>query len=259
MQYNPIADLSAYNNRMSQGLLDKLFFLDKIETDSILDFGCADGTLLKAIQQWMPDIKLVGYDNDSRMIELASKNVPEAKFSSNFEEAYAACKGKSTVVLSSILHEVYHYQEPHEVDQFWKDIFYSERFQTIVIRDMIPSRMIDRKSDLNDLARVYRYFSLSQYPEQLKDFENIWGSIERNKNLMHFLLKYNYRKPNWDREVRENYFPLYFEDLFSFIPFEYRILYTEHFVLPYIFRSVNRDMGVEIKDPTHLKLILEKR
>jgi len=74
---------------------------------------------------------------------------------------------------------------------------------------------------------------------------------------MHFLLKYKYLQPNWNREVRENYFPLYREKLLSMIPDNYSILYHEHFTLPYIKESVKEDLGIEIKDNTHLKLILK--
>ena len=58
--------------------------------------------------------------------------------------------------------------------------------------------------------------------------------------------------------MKENYFPLYREDLLAMIPREYSVTYHEHYVLPYIRRMVKKELGVELKDPTHLKLILEK-
>jgi hypothetical protein len=96
------------------------------------------------------------------------------------------------------------------------------------------------------------------HTKQLQDFENIWGSIEDNRSLTHFLLKYKYETPNWEREVKENYLPLYREDLLAMIPVGYDVIYHEHFVLPYIKRTVKQEVGIEMKDPTHLKLILEK-
>ena len=36
-------------------------------------------------------------------------------------------------------------------------------------------------------------------------------------------------------------------------------MYHEHYVLPYIKRMVQKELGIELKDPTHLKMILELR
>ena len=45
-----INDLDIYNQRMAAGMADKLFFLDKVpDVNTIVDFGCADGELLRLI------------------------------------------------------------------------------------------------------------------------------------------------------------------------------------------------------------------
>jgi hypothetical protein len=43
------------------------------------------------------------------------------------------------------------------------------------------------------------------------------------------------------------------------IPDNFMIRYETMFALPYTQRVVERDFGIEIKDNTHLKMILEKR
>jgi hypothetical protein len=43
------------------------------------------------------------------------------------------------------------------------------------------------------------------------------------------------------------------------IPTGYDVLYHEHSALPFIKRTVRTDFGIELKDATHLKLILERR
>lgn len=136
--YSEIVDLTKYNALMAKSMMDKLFFVDKIEPDVIVDFGCANGVLLKHIASWMPDSKFVGYDNNPKVIKEAQELTP-----------------------------------------------------------------------------------------------------------------------NWDREVKENYMPLFREDLLSMIPPKYRVIYHEHYVLPYLRRTVRNDFGIELKDPTHLKIILE--
>ena len=52
---------------------------------------------------------------------------------------------------------------------------------------------------------------------------------------------------------------MYWEDLMALLPLEYDIMYHEHGTLPYIKRAVRDDFGIELKDATHLKLVLENR
>lgn len=256
-QYHKIADLKTYTSRMGLGVIDKLFFVDKVESEVIVDFGCADGLLIEHLLPWLPNSDFIGYDIDPEMIQAAKSRFAEKSplFTDSWDEVVERLDGRSaTLVLSSIVHEVYHYQEPQEIDQFWHRVFNSG-FDFIVLRDMIPSRSIDRLTDKSDLLKIYRSHL---HKSQLDDFENVWGSVANNRNLIHFLLKYRYQSPNWQREVKENYLPIYYEDLLSMIPAEYELLYHEHFVLPYTRRQVRKDIGINIKDPTHLKIILEK-
>jgi hypothetical protein len=250
-----ITDYTTYNNRMELSMLDKLFFLDKIQAGLIVDFGCANGALLKAIQHFNGNIPLIGYDNDPNMAgvgDIASGR-PITDNWDIIRECVVGTK-RAALVLSSVLHEVCHYGSKSDIDTFWSQVF-ETGFEYIVIRDMVPGRSIDRPSHINDVKRVYGKFLGSK---ALNEFEAIWGSIENNKQLVHFLLKYKYLEPNWVREVRENYMPINREALLAKIPENYDVIFHEHYVLPYIFQSVKDDVGIEIKDPTHLKLILRK-
>ena len=247
-----IDDFEKYIARMNRSILDKLFFVDKIDVDVIVDFGCGDGTLLSYTKMWLPSKPSIGFDHDSTMV---SKH-KDIVVTSNWEEIEKFIEGgkKVGVILSSIIHEVYHYGNPKDISLFWERIF-SGKFSTIIVRDMIPSVTINRTSDNTEVMRILNQFNRSKV---LLDFETIWGSIRDNKNLIHFLLKYQYIEPNWEREVRENYLPLYREDFLAKIPAEYDIIYHEHFVLPYLNRRVKDDFGFRIKDNTHLKVILER-
>ena len=45
-------DLAVYNSRMRKSLLDKIFFMDKIDgCDRFLDYGCADGSMIKFLAE----------------------------------------------------------------------------------------------------------------------------------------------------------------------------------------------------------------
>ncbi len=152
--------------------MDKLFFIDKISEpiDTVLDFGCANGILIRAMQYMFPEYSYVGYDISEDMIEKAR----------------------------------------------------------------------------------------ALFPEKLAEYESIWGSIDKRFNLIHYLLKYSYTE-NWEREVRENYLPVTVEKLLPLIPDDYEIVYSEHYVLPYIKLKIKHDCGIVLKDATHFKVLLMKK
>ncbi len=253
-ELNPIVDHSVYEKRMSMSLLDKAFFADKIsDTDLVVDFGCADGVLLRFLKSMFPHLAVLGYDLDPSMAKHSTDN---ALIYTNWEAVLREVKKakNATLNLSSVIHEVFHYCSRGDIDLFWEQVFNSG-FSYIVIRDMIPSRSLERPSNINDVKKIYHKFL---HTKALTDFEGIWGSIESNRQLVHFLLKYRYVEPNWNREVRENYLPITREDLLAKIPNNYDITYHDHFTLPYILQTVKDDVGIEIKDPTHIKLILKR-
>lgn len=71
-----ISNISEYNTEMAKSLIDKIFFMDKIEADVIVDIGCADGALIRFLQNIFPDLTYIGYDLDSEMIKIAKNNRP---------------------------------------------------------------------------------------------------------------------------------------------------------------------------------------
>lgn len=266
-----ITDYSTYNTRMNISMVDKLFFVDKIRPDLVVDFGCAAGTLLKNLSHFCPEWNRIGYDNDINMV--TDHSCKESPITTNWDSittmlqegviardangavSYTPKYKSPAIVLSSVIHEVFHYGSKADIDAFWNKVF-NTGFKYIVIRDMVPSRSVDRVSCPNDVKNVYHKFLGTK---ALTDFERIWGSIENNRNLVHFLLKYKYLEPNWEREVRENYIPIAREDLLAKVPREYDVVFHEHYVLPYILQTVRDDMGIELKDPTHMKLILRRK
>lgn len=260
MKIEEIKNYSVYTESMKKSLLDKIFFMDKIDANVIIDYGCADGTLIHFLHTLFPETKYIGFDIDTEMLEEAKNKFSHdvlgnsVIFTDEWEdvEIIASKANNTALVLSSVIHEIYAYGTRKDVDDLWERVF-GTRFDYIVIRDMIPSISIDKKSDINDVKNVLRKGD----GRQLRDFEQVWGSIEQNKNLIHYLLKYRY-KENWERESKENYFPLTREELLSLIPDKYDIEFHEHFVLPFIRKTVRSDFNIDIKDNTHLKLILSR-
>ena len=92
------------------------------------------------------------------------------------------------------------------------------------------------------------------------DFEQIWGPISQNKNLIHYLMKYRYVE-NWEREVRENYFPVYLEDLLNTLLSDniYEIVYSNHYILPFTKSKIEKDFNIILADNTHVQILLRKK
>lgn len=253
-----ITNTDRYNTEMKKSLIDKIFFLDKIDAQLIIDFGCADGTLIKFMKLVFPEIEYVGYDISADMIETARKNLAgldNITLISNIDDLKRKIQssGKTTaIVFSSVLHEIYSY-DPEGISSFWKDLIGLSP-DYVVIRDMAVSKTADRASDKISVARVRQLFDA----KLLDQFEEIWGSIDENISLTHFLLKYRY-KENWDREVRENYLPVTIEQLMAHFPKQYVPDYFEHYTLPFIRNQAREDFGVELNERTHVKLIYRKQ
>ena len=163
-----------------------------------------------------------------------------------------------TLVLSSVIHEVYSYTNSKTIKSFWEKIVFGGEFKYICIRDMIPSVMMDKhqKDQFKlDVEKVQRIAD----PIFLKSFEERWGSIESNyRTFIHFLLKYKY-VDNWEREVNENYLPISLETLKTKIPQGYSIIHQENYTLKYLQDQVKKDFDVYIDHTTHIKMIIENK
>lgn len=290
-------NIKSYNEEMAKEKVmnDKLFFLDEIEQDKqfglIVDFGCADGTLISKLYERHKSYLYIGYDASKEMIDLAKTKFeyPDARnvtFTDNWTEVESVLvdltmnsgkkKGKILLVLSSVIHEVYSYAKSEdEIKEFWKRTLNNSMFDYIAIRDMMPSEDIDRTSDLKFKANYAKLSEIRNkiyngvrsdlndnptkkslsYKEMLKEFEDIWGSIANNKNLVHFLLKYKWII-NWNREVHENYFPFYIEEMNSRIKYSnYNTVYFKRFCP--LKDSVKKTFGIDMIDDTHVKYILK--
>ena len=155
--------------------------------------------------------------------------------------------------LSSVIHEIYSYCNEYEIYEFWNNVFLSE-FKYISIRDLCVSKNVNRRTDMADYLKLIEKAD----NKQIKEFQLIWGLLMDNRNFLHFLMKYKYVE-NWDREVKENYFPITLEELLKKIPYDYEIVYINTYCLPYTRSVVEKDFGISIKDNTHVKLLLRKR
>lgn len=254
-----IVNYDFYETEMQKSMKDKAFFVEKIDFDILVDFGCADGSLIQYLAPMMPNKIFIGYDNNPKMIEDAkSHNIKNAQFFSSFKKLKLVLENtnkKKALICNSLIHEIYSYCNQNETQDFWNNVF-SGLFDYIIIRDMsLEDKAFKSKSSLADLMKIERNIKKSM----IEDFENEWGSLKFQNNLVHFLMKYRYID-NWEREVEENYFPLKLEEYQKIIKAQddYQIEMFEHFTLPFHKESIRKDFNIDFNEKTHVKIILKK-
>ncbi len=250
-----ISSMDKYITGMMKSIQDKLFFIDKIDTDLIVDFGCADGSIISEIKRRRSDIDIIGYDIDDNMLNMARYKNKDCFFTNSWDDVISRIDKYNSpcLNLSSVIHEVYSYSNSRIIKKFWEKNVFGSGFKWITIRDMIPSIKISK--DINFESDVKKIKNKSD--KYLKSFEDRWGPIDYDyRTFTHYLLKYKF-KENWEREVKENYLPLTLETLKKKIPNSYKIVYEDNFILDHIKSEVLKDFGVLLRHPTHSKLIIK--
>ena len=258
---SPIKNIQSYIGGMNLGLQDKLFFVDMVDFDAIVDFGCADGSFLKLVSEINPKIKLFAYDIDPNMLLKAKSKLGKGSVVTDnwgeIRKSLAYFK-RPLLNLSSVIHEVYSYSKTSDVKNFWDNQVFGDDFKYITIRDMIPSTEIS-KSEISQFKDDVRKVKQKFDRDLLKSFEEKWGSINSNyRTLIHFLLKYRFTD-NWEREVSENYLPISIETLRKKIPNGYKIVYEDNFLLPFLKNEVKKDFNIDLIHPTHTKMIITNK
>ena len=257
----PISNYDQYIAGMNTTMSDKLFFVDEVRFDVIVDFGCADGTFLQSLSKMRPNVKIIGYDLDPTMLQIARKKLGEdALLTDNWNEVISALSGYKNPLLnlSSVIHEVYSYSNSKVISYFWSGQVFGGNFKYISIRDMIPSVTLTR-NEINNFKEDAKKLRRKADKNFLLSFEDTWGSINSDyRSFIHFLLKYKYTD-NWEREVNENYLPITLETLKTKIPSSYAITYEDDFILPYLKSEVKKDFNIELTHSTHAKLIITNK
>ncbi len=250
-----IRNMEMYLELMKKGMYDKLFFFDKLfeSVDTFVDFGCADGSMLRSLHFLSPSSRLIGYDISEQMIDIAKENMPEAEFYTDWS-CIDLRGGEGCVTLSSVIHEVYCYSSAEDVEVFWERILKSG-FKYIAIRDMMPTDTDENPLSDSDFQKVRKN---KKYASVLASYEEVNGTITTPRQLLHYLMKYQYTD-NWEREVRENYLPITAEELFALMPTEYECVYYCHETLPYLAHCVKRDFDISLKMKTHAKILFKRK
>ena len=277
-EFETMPDLETYVQQMALAVGDKVDHIDRHfsqyhDIDVVIDFGCADGTMLRYFQTQYPHLTCIGYDIAPEMVRLAQQKNREVGMGDmlvtmHWDEVQAWLdqmhrEGKKAVlVLSSVLHEVFHYLPKEKEVEFW-DRVWNSGFDSVAIRDMMVSEKLEQKaSHADDVAKVRARFEEepekhAEWTRKIGQWEELWGPLENKKSLVHFLMTYPYES-NWERELREDYFPISLERLQASIPANYEVTEFQQYLLEYRKKEVAKDFGFTLDEPTHIKLVLRK-
>lgn len=239
-----------YLERMSKPLQEKLKVAKYISkgVKSVLDIGCADGTITLALADMYPEINFVGIDLDESFIKIANEKIENRK-NVRFECVYLREKlndlEKFDVVLfCSVLHEFFSYGEG--ISTVVKALSDARDILNpggeVIIRDMLLYNYAEKSQLwLEEILKKVR--AKTELAPLIDDFERYFGKLKSIKQVNHFLLKYMYAD-NWLREVKENYVPVSFETydrIFELLGME--VSFQRSSTIPYLKDKWRADFG----------------
>lgn len=248
-------NLNSYIRKLEKGMEDKLFFLKYIDISEyslIVEFGCANGRLLRRIEPvvHLDETKLVGFDINEEILDIARNISKEMTFTSNWDEVLEMLKvtpKKSLIIFSSVW---------HEIDKKYNETLFEEmkKFTTIVIRDIKAPVQSAEPIDEPTRERIAK-----RVPEwQFKEFENKWGRIDNKEKLYRFLLMYTYLD-NWDNEINEDYFSTPWAEIDWNLEEEYDKVYSSSYTLEYKKEQIEKYFQHTMKDITHHQVVYTRK
>lgn len=250
-----------YTDEMRKSVWDKAFFMDKIiGAKCIIDFGCADGSLIFMLADMFPNMKFYGFDHLPEMIDRARKNARDNTYFYNAWELSEMCDDVQMVFnsneiclnFSSVLHEVFS-SSPKGKESIQYIIEWLKP-KYITIRDMYYHTE-DHFIRWEYVCNIIEKLHIDK--KYIESFERFHGSIATEKGMLHFLMKYQWKDNGWAQELDENYFSWNLRDLIEIIG-PYQKLFEAYYMLPY-YAEKWRDLDLyPSSQHTHAQFILRR-
>lgn len=256
-------DLDIYTTEMSKSIWDKAFFMDKIiGAKCVIDFGCADGAMIRYLAPLFPDIFFIGYDMNDELITRAREVGPFypntiyfCTKASNVNETLDYIKERFQpeeicINFSSVLHEVYSSTGGLVGIQYLIDQL-QPRY--ITIRDMycdeylpIPPAIFRQMFDTVDKKAYSAYVSIFGVPVYWRD-------------LNHLLMKLQWKDNGYEEELKEDYFSWGIDQFNKDIGNNYNTIFDCYYQLPYLGEKWKKEYGWYNPDAhTHAQFILRR-
>ena len=256
-------NLDIYTTEMAKSVWDKAFFMDKIPSAKcVIDFGCADGAMIRYLSSLYPDITFIGYDISEELVERARKTPPI-----NFNVAYYSGIWKNLdelmematiqfvpdeicINFSSVLHEVYSSTGGIEVI---RDVINTLKPRYITIRDMYCDESLPFTVPSFDTV-------WGPLPAGASiGFVNHFGPIKDWRDMTHFLMKLQWIDNGWEDELQEDYYSWTIDKFIDDICRNYIPSFDCRYQLPYLGEKWKKEYGWYNPDiHTHAQFILRR-
>jgi len=235
-------DLNIYTEEMSKSVWDKAFFMDKVPgVKCVIDFGCANGAMIKMIAPLFPNTSFIGYDISADLIDMAQKTPPFVSNAAFFSGQEVGAKDMLIFIkdkgfkpneiclnFSSVLHEIF--SSSPEGKEVIQQIINELEPKYITIRDMY----FDYDKRFVKLSFVNNIINKLQIDEKyIQEFEERHGTIMNWEGLIHFLMKYQWKDNGWEQELKENYFSWWLGDFIYLVGDCYEEVFKANYQLPY--------------------------
>ena len=190
---------------------------------NILDVGCADGQLMKKIQQVNPSAYVYGIDINQQSVDKAVENRCTAYCLSIDELPQSLENTFDCIIFSSVLHEISSYSnEPYSTTPITNALKRAYKLLTsdgiIIIRDGLrdTSNELCKLQFVNkeDEQWLKRFREETQYPGYYYEASNEY--VCSTSLAQEFLATWTWGPDSWDREVKER-FCLLSEDYWQWI------------------------------------------
>ncbi len=214
-----LRDFLSYGAQMDASLLQKLEdLLPHVQPGCIVDKGCGTGKLLVELSRLFPESRFVGVDLSREFLRLCDENTYGSEEVSlvcgNVIERNVAPGSASTVIYSSVMHEVHSYSDyrREEIDRALRNCFEELRpGGRVLIRDGVsPPEATWRLRLLDAHTReTFERFAREFCHGRGVRFERLAEDVVRlaAHDANEFLCKKDYLK-NWHIEVHEEFGPL---------------------------------------------------
>ena len=256
-------DLNIYTTEMAKSVWDKAFFMDKIPgAKCVIDFGCADGAMIRYLSSLFPDITFIGYDINRELIDMAQKTPP---FNANLiyfcgiweglndleEYVFDNFKKQEICInFSSVLHEVYSSTGGIETIQ---ELIGKLEPRYITIRDMY----CDEHLPFTVPSFNTVWGPLPAGPSI--DFCNRFGPRKDWRDMTHLLMKLQWVDNGWEDELKEDYYSWNIDEFIDEIGGNYILSFNCRYQLPYLGEKWKKEYGWYNPDiHTHAQFILRR-
>lgn len=257
-------NLDIYTTEMAKSVWDKAFFMDKIPSAKcVIDFGCADGAMIRYLSTLYPDITFIGYDINRELIDMARKTPP---FNANLIYFCGIWEGlsdleeylfdhfkdqKICINFSSVLHEVYSSTGGIETIQ---ELIDKLKPCYITIRDMYCDEPLTF-TKIEDMKLLW-----GQLPAYYTaEFIDKCGCILTWRNMTHLLMKLQWIDNGWEDELKENYYSWNIDKFIDDIGGKYITSFECRYQLPYLGEKWKKEYGWYNPDiHTHAQFILRR-